>query len=158
VPAAGGAPVRLVERGAYPAWSPDGKAIAFQSERGGQRDTWTVPTSGGEPRQITNDPDPDYQPAWSPDGRWIAYGSLGLRVVPADGSGPPRPLDLPVDGVLAPAWSADGRWLYFSASCTPDESWTSLWRLPFRDGRSDGPVERITLGELADVDPSVAAG
>jgi Tol biopolymer transport system component len=158
VPAAGGTPVRLVEHGAYPAWSPDGRSIAFQSERGGQRDIWTVPTSGGEPRRITNDPDLDYQPAWSPDGRWIAYGSLGLRVVPADGSGPSRAIDLPVNGVLAPAWSSDGRWLYFSASRTPDESWTSLWRLPFRDGRSDGPVERITLGELADVDPSVAAG
>jgi Tol biopolymer transport system component len=158
VPAAGGTPVRLVEHGAYPAWSPDGRAIAFQSERGGQRDIWTVPTSGGEPRRITDDPDLDYQPAWSPDGRWIAYGSLGLHVVPADGSGPPRRMDLPVTGVLAPAWSADGRWLYFSASRSPNESWTSLWRLPFRDGRSDGPVERITLGELADVDPSVAAG
>jgi Tol biopolymer transport system component/tRNA A-37 threonylcarbamoyl transferase component Bud32 len=156
VPAAGGTPVRLVERGAYPAWSPDGRTIAFQSDHGGHRDIWTVPAAGGEPRRLTDDDALDYQPAWSPDGRWVAYASDGLRVVRSDGSGPPRTLSLPVQGVLAPAWSVDGRWLYFSASRSREESWTSLWRLAFGDGQGEGPLERITLGELADVDPAVA--
>ena len=157
VPAAGGAAVKLVERGAYPAWSPDGKAIAFQSDRGGHWDIWTVPSQGGEPQRLTDDADVDYHPAWSPDGKWIAYASTGLKVIPSDRSGPPRTLSVPAQGVLAPAWSMDGRWLYFAASRSRDESRTSLWRLAFPPADGPSHVERITLGESADVDPAVAA-
>jgi len=157
VPAAGGAAVKLVERGAYPAWSPDGKAIAFQSDRGGHWDIWTVPSQGGEPRRITDDADIDYQPAWSPDGKWIAYASAGLKVVPSDQSGPPRTLTVPGQGVLTPAWSSDGQWLYFAANRSRYESRTSLWRLAFPPGNRLPRVERITLGESADVDPAVAS-
>ena len=157
VPAAGGAAAKLVDRGAYPSWSPDGRTIVFQSDRGGRWDIWTVPSQGGEPRRLTDDADVDYHPAWSPDGRWIAYASTGLKVVPSDGSSPPRPLTVPAQGVLAPAWSPDGRWLYFAATPSRDESRTSLWRLAFPPGNEPSHVERITLGESADVDPAVAA-
>jgi Tol biopolymer transport system component len=157
VPAAGGTPVRLVERGAHPAWSPDGKTIAFQSDRAGQWDIWTVPAQGGEPRPLTSDAEVDIHPAWSPDGRWVAYASQGLRVVRSDGSAAPRTLHVPPEGVLAPAWSPDGRWLYFAASPTREESWPSLWRVAFRDGEGASSVERVTLGEAADVDPALAS-
>ena len=157
VPAAGGTAAKLVERGAYPAWSPDGKTIAFQSDRGGHWNIWVVPSQGGEPRRLTDDADIDFQPAWSPDGKWIAYASTGLKVVPSDQSGPPRTLTVPAQGVLTPAWSSDGRWLYFAANRSRDESRTSLWRLAFPPEERPSRVERITLGESADVDPAVAA-
>jgi dipeptidyl aminopeptidase/acylaminoacyl peptidase len=66
------------------AFSPDGKEIAFTAEPvengawSTNTDIWTVPTEGGEPKNITADNHgADAQPAYSPDGQWIAYVSQG---------------------------------------------------------------------------------
>ena len=163
-PAAGGPAVKLVERGSYPAWSPDGQAIAFQSDRSGHWDIWAVPARGGEPRPVTSDIDVDYQPAWSPDGKWIAYASVQaqaggrLRVVPADGTGRPRDLKLPSETVARPTWSPDGAWLYFAAGRSLAVAKTTLSRVAFAAAGGGSPiVQRITLGASADIDPDVAA-
>ncbi len=58
-----------------PAWSPDGKQIAFTSQRDGTSDIWVVDARGGEPRNLTNHPGLDNSAAWSPDGKYIAFGS-----------------------------------------------------------------------------------
>ncbi len=82
----------------------------------------------------------------------------GLRVVPSDGSGAPRQLTEAGPGVLAPAWSPDGRWIYYASSHDISEGSTSLWRVEFLPRGDDAPVlQRITLGETADVDPALAA-
>jgi Tol biopolymer transport system component len=163
-PAAGGAAVKLVERGAHPAWSPDSKTVAFQSDRGGHWDIWAVPASGGEPRPLTNDAEIDYEPAWSPDGRFVAYAATRaadvqgrLRIVPSDGSGPPRELRVPGAIAIAPAWSADGAWLYFASARSLTESRTSLWRTSLESSEAERRVERITLGEAVEADPALAA-
>ena len=165
VPAAGGPPSKLVERGSYPAWSPDGQTVVFQSDRSGHWDLWTVPARGGEPRPLTADADIDYQPSWSPDGKWVAYASVltqtggRLRVVPSDGGGAPRDLVLPAQTVASPAWSPDGAWLYFSAGDSPGASRMNLWRVSFATAGEKAPlVQRVTLGASADIDPSVAPG
>ena len=163
-PAAGGPAVKLVERGAYPAWSPDGQSIAFQSDRSGHWDIWTVPARGGEPRRVTSDVDIDYQPAWSPDGKWIAYASVQaqaggrLRFVPADGTGTPRDLNLEGESVARPAWSPDGAWLYFATGRSLAVAKTTLSRVSFATVADAAPlVQRVTLGASADIDPDVAA-
>jgi serine/threonine-protein kinase len=163
VPAAGGPAVKLVERGSYPAWSPDGQTIVFQSDRSGHWDIWTVPARGGEPRPLTADPDIDYQPSWSPDGKWIAYGSLQaqsggqLMVVPSDG-GAPRELKVEAGSVGSPAWSRDGAWLYFAAGRALAASTTRLSRVLFATAETETPlVQRLTLGAATDIDPDVAA-
>ncbi|HEY8234182.1 MAG TPA: protein kinase [Vicinamibacteria bacterium] len=164
-PAAGGPAVKLVEHGAYPSWSRDGRTMAFQSDRNGQSDIWTVPAEGGEPRRLTDDRDIDYQPSFSPDGKWIVFGSLlpgesraRLRVVPGDGSGPTRELRVPGAIALAPAWSPSGDWIYFAASQSLNESRSSLWRLAFSSEGGAARVERLTLGETIDTEPALSAG
>jgi len=74
VSAGGGAPRRLTTIGTVQAgfrWSPDGRFIAFtaQTPGAGGPAVFTVPTSGGLPRQVSAAP--SFAPAWSPDGREI---------------------------------------------------------------------------------------
>ena len=53
-------------------WSPDGRRIAFSSNRSGIFNTYIMPASGGEPRQVFDTPQPDWKTQWSPDGKWLA--------------------------------------------------------------------------------------
>jgi serine/threonine-protein kinase len=163
-PAAGGPAVKLVERASFPAWSPDGQSIVFQSDRSGYWDIWTVSARGGEPRPLTNDADIDYQPSWSPDGKWVAYASvvrqaLGqLKLVASDGSGAIRVVKVPAQAVVSPAWSPDGAWIYYAAGGTVTASTTSLTRVSVASAGAATPlVQRLTLGASADIDPDVAA-
>ena len=63
----------------YPRWSPDGQYLVFYSNRGGDRDIWTMPAGGGPARQLTSDPGVDIHPTWSPDGREIAFRNVSER-------------------------------------------------------------------------------
>src|SRR5205085_8922163 len=56
------------------AWSPDGSAIAFSSDRSGAMNLWLV-DAAGKTRPITRGAGSDYQPNWSPDGRTLAFFS-----------------------------------------------------------------------------------
>lgn len=58
-----------------PAWSPDGKRIAFSSARRGSADIWVVNPDGQELARLTETPSAETSPAWSPDGREIIYVS-----------------------------------------------------------------------------------
>ena len=60
---------------AQPAWSPNGHRIAYWSIRGSQRDIWTIPSDGGEPLAVTDDPAVDWSPVWSPDGNYLYFSS-----------------------------------------------------------------------------------
>ena len=57
-----------------PAWSPDGKSLAFQSTRGGKYDVWTIHPDGSGLEQVTYTPDGFVaHPVWSPDGKRLVY-------------------------------------------------------------------------------------
>ncbi|MBK9062956.1 MAG: serine/threonine-protein kinase [Acidobacteria bacterium] len=156
-PALGGAAVKLVDDGYYPAWSPDGKRVVFQSNRGGKWDLWTISAEGGPPARLTDDADFNYQPSWSPDGKWIAYASraaggvFSLRAVAAAG-GAPAELTRGKALVLHPSWSPEGRSLVYSAF----DNVTNLWELPVSNGKVAGAPRRVTLGPGQDVDATVS--
>ena len=88
VPVSGGEPRPFTAdeaRDTNPAWSPDGRWIAFLSNRDGRRrgrkraamQLWVIPSDGGEARQLTFFKSGVSQPAWSPDGRTLAFVSRG---------------------------------------------------------------------------------
>jgi eukaryotic-like serine/threonine-protein kinase len=56
-------------------FSPDGRFIAYASDRAGKFDIWVQSVAGGDPVQITKSPEHDTQPAWSPDGSTIVFRS-----------------------------------------------------------------------------------
>jgi serine/threonine protein kinase/Tol biopolymer transport system component len=92
----GQAPLRPLNQLTYggglqiqPTWAPDGRFIAYSSDRSGNFDIWVQQIAGGNPIQVTKSPLPDWQPDWAPDGTKIVFRSEreggGLFVVPALG-------------------------------------------------------------------------
>ena len=59
----------------HPRWSPDGRWIAFESNRDGSRQIWILPLAGGEPRKLTALATEASQPVWAPDGSALAFVS-----------------------------------------------------------------------------------
>jgi DNA-binding winged helix-turn-helix (wHTH) protein len=95
-------------------WSPEGRFIAYSSDRGGKFDVWVRLVSGGDPVQITKGPGNNWQPDWSPDGKNIVYRSEdggGLFVIPALG-GEGRAKKITSFGYY-PRWSPDGSRVLF---------------------------------------------
>ena len=71
-------PVRLtahIARDTYPRLSPDGRWVAFSSNRMGNDDVYVMPAGGGEPRQLTFNTTPDTVLYWTPDGKRIIFAS-----------------------------------------------------------------------------------
>jgi Tol biopolymer transport system component/DNA-binding winged helix-turn-helix (wHTH) protein len=70
-------------------FSPDGRFVAYASDRAGNFDIWVQAVTGGDPVQVTTSPAHDTQPAWSPDGSTLVFRSEreggGLFLVPALG-------------------------------------------------------------------------
>ena len=58
-----------------PAWSPDGRYLAYRSIRGGNHDVYVWDLETGSERRLTDDEATDIEPGWSPDGEWIAFPS-----------------------------------------------------------------------------------
>src|SRR6266852_710427 len=75
VPLSGGDAIALTAEGvssSHPRWSPDGKSIAFLSERNeGQTQVWLLNLRGGEAQRLTDTPQDVDDFAWSPDGHRI---------------------------------------------------------------------------------------
>lgn len=104
----------------YPAPSPDGTKLLFQSNRTGVFQIYSMKTDGAEVRQLTSMPDPSYGPSYSPDGKLIAFahgsnGQSNVYVMSTDGSAQRR---LTSDGLdnSHPHWSPDGRRIVFNSS------------------------------------------
>jgi Tol biopolymer transport system component len=121
-----------------PAWSPDGRLLAFASKRSGTFDIYLMNSDGSGSRALTSTSADDANPTWSPDGRSIAFdrgGSGRLYVMKADGTGVRRITDDTADET-DPAWSPRGNWIAYVRK-TPGTDAQELWLV-----RPDGSGRR----------------
>ena len=102
-----------------PAWSPDGRRIAFTSTDSGSSndEIFVMSAAGNGQTNLTNHPGQDLEPAWSPDGSQIAFtsyrdGNPQIYVMNADGSGQTNLTNSPGFD-MEPAWSPDGTKIAF---------------------------------------------
>jgi len=137
MPAAGGRATRIAGGAAFdmqPRFSPDGKRIAFTSDRDGLWNIWTMDADGKDARQVSHEKQWWVNsPSWSPDGQYIfarrhfvaqrslgsgeiwmfhASGANGLQVTQKNGF---------QKDAGEPAVSPDGRFLYYSKDVTPGQ-------------------------------------
>lgn len=123
-----------------PNYSPDGKQIAFDSDRSGHYETWVSDADGSNPMQLTSfGIKLSGTPRWSPDGKVIALdsraeGEANIYLVDPRG-GVPRKLDIDIRDNTMPTWSHDGAWIYFTSGYD-DKANTSVWKVPYQGGHA----------------------
>ncbi len=122
-----------------PKFSPDGKTVAFSSDRDGTENLWLVDIDGENIRQVTKEKNnPIHNPAWSPDGQYIAVrkghmkqrsinggsiwmyhhtGGAGLEIRKNQFEAQPQ------KNVSEPAFSVDGKYIYFAMDATGGNRW-----------------------------------
>lgn len=101
-------------------WSPDGKRIAFSSDREGNYEIYTMAADGSDVRRLTNDPASDGWPVWTPDGRTIIFssnrtGDEEIFSMDIDGGNLRQLTDRPDTFDVFPSISPDGRQIAFSS-------------------------------------------
>jgi Tol biopolymer transport system component/predicted Ser/Thr protein kinase len=168
----GSRPLRVTDDGsdeASPAWSPDGRQIAFVRLVGSGAAIFTVPSQGGQERKLADVAGPARvlyflpAPSWSPDGRWLAWSEIHGRVESADNVSTnarahivalsldtlekrtlvdPAPESL---GDLYPSFSPDGRWLAFVRSGVHGWGALDVWVRPVEGGEP----RRLTSGDYS---------
>jgi tricorn protease len=140
-----------VARDFAPRFSPDGRSIAFTSNRNGNYDVYVIPAAGGEPKQLTYQSGDDQALYWTPDGRSIVmtsnrgmhpFGSP-LYTVALDGTVPaPMGMDFGRAGMI----SQDATMVAFNRVLP------TYWRKGYRGNNSgDIAVQTVRNGEITEI-------
>ncbi|MEO8451659.1 MAG: PDZ domain-containing protein [Gemmatimonadota bacterium] len=132
-----------------PFLSPDGRWLAFTSNRSGNPDVYVMSVEGGDPRRLTWHPGADEARGWSPDGKEVLFASeretaptpfFRLWTIPV-GGGTPRLLGAPM--AIRGSYAPDGRRLVYDR--------VSRWDIEFRNYRG-GQNTPLTILDLAGLD------
>jgi len=117
-------------------FSPDGRRVAFASNRSGEFEIWLADPDGSGAVQLTSMGAPlTGTPRWSPDGQLIAFhsnlgGHFEIYVIPAAGGKPRRVASHPAHDEL-PSFSRDGQSIYFTSNRTGEYQ---IWKIPASGG------------------------
>jgi Tol biopolymer transport system component len=135
--------ISSVWRDDHPSLSPDGRRVAFTSNRSGSSELWVADADGSSPIQLSQYNGPEaISSRWSPDGRSLAFaceagGNHDIFVMTADGKASRRiTSELSEEG--DPSWSVDGRFIYFRSD---REGPPRIWKAP-SDGGDAVPVTK----------------
>ena len=134
------APVKFISSTRYqdvPQYSPNGKKIAFASDRSGSSQIWVCDSDASNPVRLTlMDASNNGTPRWSPDGRSVVFdstasGNFGLYTISANG-GSPKPLVVDSHFNAGASYSRDGRWIYFVSDRSGE---FEVWKVPSNGGQ-----------------------
>ena len=141
----GGKPQALTHDRYYkedPAWSPDGKRIAYSSDKAGTEDIYVLDLATKSEQRVTTSADSaEVASAWSPDGKMLAYqNEHGATFVLDLESGKSRQVVGPLFAPSKPSWSADGKTLAIGA--------LKAYTHRFREGTSQILTADVATGAL----------
>ena len=152
---------RIIENAYAPAWSSDGRQLAFQADWAGPPRIWVTDSRGRNPRQVTTDSSEaveHVEPVWSPDGLEIVYrrrekSKSDLQVVNVATGEVVWVTDDNYRDMHA-QWSPSGDAIFFSSYRGGGQN---IWRQPVgKDGSPSGPAVQLTTGAGNDVMLSVS--
>jgi TolB protein len=133
------APLRLTDgrwNDASPALSPDGRTLAFASDRNAYWDIYLLDLDSGQVNRLTDTPAYDSSPRWSPDSLWIVFdsyidGSLDIVIASTVNIGETIRLTDTAASDQHPSWSPNGRQIAFASDRSGDfEIWIANLDIP----------------------------
>src|SRR5579872_2588332 len=127
--------ISSTRRDSTPHLSPDGRRVAFASDRSGNWEIWLADPDGSNAFQLTSMGLDCGAPRWSPDGTSVVFQSRredqgDVYLVPAAG-GKPRNLTSHPANDGRPSFSHDGKWIYFTSNRTGQPR---IWKMPASGG------------------------
>ncbi len=140
-----------------PAFSPDGKRVAFASDRAGNWDIYIMDIAGGQAVQLTNDLTHDLSPSFSPDGRQMVYcthgsqsGQWELVVINVENPATKRFIGYG----LFPEWSPRDDRIVFQRARERGTRWFSVWTVEMVNGEGVRPTEIAASSNAAAISPT----
>ncbi|MBA2734385.1 MAG: PD40 domain-containing protein, partial [Acidobacteria bacterium] len=135
-----------------PAWSPDGRWVAYLSDRSGEYEIYVRPSDGGagEERRVTIDGDIWRFPlVWSPDSTMLAYGDKKQRLrYVSVASGKTVDVDhSTTNDITNYTWAPDSRWIAYTK--LGNNQFSEIWVYSFAGGRT----QKLTGGMTSDTEP-----
>lgn len=134
-----------------PQFSPDGKRVAFMSDRSGSMEVWASDRDGANPVQYSSLNTGCGTPRWSPDSKTLVFDCqnggdhTGIYLANTEG-GVQRPLVVDSHENAVPSWSRDGRFVYFASDRTGE---FQVWKIALEGGP---PIQITTQGGFAAVE------